>query len=292
MEYFLEQSLNGLALGCVYALIALGFSMVYGVLKFLNFAHSEVFTVGVFAVYFVFSWGAETNLPPWVIVLTGLMAGCVISGIVAILIERIAYRPIRSAPTVSVFLSAIGMSVILQIIGVKIFGAATRGIPEFELGLSPRVFAILVLVISFLILRYLVQNTTLGLQLRAVSEKADTARLMGINPEKSIMFAFLLGGLFAGVAALIWATSYGTVHPQMGFHPGLKCFIIAVLGSIGRLEGTFIVGVALGLIETYIGAYLPSDISMLRDPLVFLILFVALVVKPNGIFGSTVSEKV
>ena len=284
--------MNGLALGAIYALIALGFSTVYGVLKFLNFAHAEVFTCGVFAVYLAFNWGVHIDLHPWLIIASGLLAGCITSGVVAVLIERIAYKPLRSAPTVAVFLSAIGMSVILQIVGIKIFGAATRGIPVIEIGTSPRIFAIIVLCLSFFVLRFIVHNTSIGLQLRAVSERPETSLLMGINPEKSILFAFFLGGLFAGVAALVWATSYGTVHPQMGFHPGLKCFIIAVVGSIGRLEGTFIVGVGLGLIETYIGAYLPSDLSSMRDPLVFLLLFAALVFKPNGILGRPTYEKV
>jgi len=292
MEYFLDQSFNALALGSVYALIALGFSVVYGVLKFLNFAHSEVFTTGVFTVYFVFQAGLKFNVPPELLVVLALAASCLLSISIAILIERLAYRPLRSAPPVSVFMSAIGVSVILQIIGVKFFGAATRGIPDINLGVEPRLMAVILLIFSFIALKYIVNFTDTGLRLRAVSENSSTAVLMGISPDKSIILAFGIGGLFSGVASLVWALSYSTVHPQMGFVIGMKCFIIAVLGSIGKLEGVFVVGIALGFLETLISAYLPSEISLLKEPIVFSILIMTLVAYPQGIFGSIRGEKV
>jgi len=293
MAYFVEQLGNGLSLGCIYALIALGFAMVYGVLKFLNFAHSEVFTAGTFIAYFTLR-ALIPRMGEWpllVLCLTLAAAGAG-AGVIALLLERVAYRPLRGGSPMTALLSAIGVSILLQNVGIHLFSAHTRGFPALNLPIGPRTFAVMMLAVSLVVLHTIVYRTDIGIRMRAVAEKAETAILMGIAPNRVIATVFFLGGMFAGVAGVVWGTVYGTVHPQMGFHPGLKAFVIAVVGSIGHVMGTFIIGIALGVIEALFNAYLPASVSGYRDTLVFGTLLVTLALRPQGIFGKPGPSKV
>ena len=293
MAYFLDQFVNGLSLGCVYALIALGFAMVYGILRFLNFAHSEVFTTGAFLGYFVLQGMGEFAASRSSLALAAaLVVAGLGAGLLALLIERVAYRPLRGRPKVEALLTAIGVSVVLQNVGIHLFSARTRGYPEIHLAVAPRPFAIMVLAASYAVLHILVFRTDIGLRMRAVAEDPETAQLMGIDPNRSVMTAFFVGGLFAGVAGVTWGLVYGTVNPQMGFYPGLKAFIIAVIGGIGSLRGTFLIGIGLGIVEALAGGYLPSALSGFRDTFLFAALIGVLVWKPTGFFGTTEPARV
>jgi len=289
MEYLFDQLVNGLSLGCVYALVALGFAMVFGVLRLLNFAHSEIFTTGAFIGYFVLrELSAGLAGSPLLLVGVAMLVAALGAGGLAVLIERVAYRPLRDYPGVTVLLTAIGISILLQNVGIRAFSAHTRGYPDVPLPLEPKQVALIVLVSSFILLYQLVYHTQIGIQMRALAEDLNTAQLMGIDPSRIITLVFFIGGVFAGIAGVVWGLVYGTIHPQMGFYPGLKAFIIAVVGSIGSLTGTFLAGVGLGLAEALLSAYLPSALSAYRDPLIFALLIAVLVLKPLGIGRSTV----
>lgn len=293
MAYLANQLLNGLSLGCVYALVALGFAMVYGVLRFLNFAHSEIFTAGTFIAFFTLR-GLSPALAgsPLLMVGAAMLAAGLGAGSLAVLVERMAYRPLRDSPGTAVLLAAIGVSILLQNLGIHAFSAHTRGFPAVALPIPPKQAALAILTLSFALLYVLVHRTSIGIAMRAVAEDADVARLMGIDPGRIVSMVFFLGGFFAGIAGVVWGLVYGTVQPQMGFYPGLKAFIIAVVGSIGNLTGTLVAGVCLGLTESLLTAYLPAGLSAYRDPFLFAVLIAALVWKPAGFFGSREAVKV
>lgn len=293
MSYFLDQLLNGASLGTIYALVAMGFAMVYGVLKLLNFAHSEIFAASTFVAYFSLNWFLEA-IPGHDLsaVLLSLLVAASAGGMLAVLIERIAYRPLRDQQRLMVLLTAIGVSSLLQNIGIQVFSGHTRGFPAVALPVSPKMFALFVLLGSYTFLILVVYRTDFGIRMRAVSEKSHVLELMGISPEPYIVGAFLLGGFFAGFAGVVWGVVYGTVSPTMGFYPGLKAFIIAVIGGIGSLSGTLLVGLSLGIIEAMVAGYLPSEYSGLRDSVVFLMLLGILSLRPHGLFGHTLVEKV
>jgi len=293
MAYLLDQIVNGLSLGCIYALIALGFAMVFGVLRFLNFAHSEVFTAGSFIGYFVLHrLSPRLGSSPFLLVGLAMLAAGLGAGALAVLVERFAYRPLRGYSGVTVLLSAIGVSILLQNLGIHALSAHTRGYPGVALPITPKQLALIILVLSFTLLFVLVNRTPIGTQMKAVAEDRRTAQLMGIDPARVIALVFFLGGFFAGIAGVVWGLVYGAIHPQMGFYPGLKAFIIAVVGSIGSLTGTFLAGVCLGVAESLLSAYLPSTLSAYRDPIVFTLLIAALVWKPSGILGKPTIVKV
>lgn len=293
MSYLGDQLVNGLSLGSVYALIALGFAMVYGVLRFLNFAHSEVFMAGTFVAYFSLL-GLLPIFPAWPLLVTFAALGLAGLGaaLLAVLIERVAYRALRGQPKVTALLTAIGVSMLLQNLGIHFLSAHTRGFPRVDLPLPPRLFAVLILLSSYAVLHWLIYRTDAGTRMRAVAEDADTVELMGLNPAWYVLVAFFVGGAFAGVAGITWGVVYGTVHPQMGFYPGLKAFIIAVVGGVGHLKGTFLVGIALGVIEALFAGYVPTELSGYRDSLVFALLLGVLIWKPAGVFGSDEAPKV
>ena len=293
MNYFFNQLLNGLSGGTIYALIALGFVMVYGVLGFLNFAHSEIFTIGVFTAYFTSHWALKI----WpnsgeVILLFSAASSIVVCSFSAILLERMAYRPLYGKPKIYVLLTAIGISIFLQKIGVRFFGAQKRAFPVFPLAITPEVFATIVLIVSFMGLWVFINHTILGIKMRAVAESPETARLMGCNPNKIAVLVFILGGAFAGIAGVVWGCVYGTVHPEMGFSIGLKAFIIAVIGGRNHLIGVFLFGICLGVIEALISAYIPSTHSQWQSVIVLLLLMAMLMVRPQGLFSCSVPRKV
>ncbi len=293
MTYLIDQLLNGISIGSVYALIALGFAMVYGVLKFLNFAHSEVFTFGAYLAYFTFhSLHPYLGDRPITLLLIAMGAAAIGAGTLAVAVERIAYRPLREQPAITVLLTAIGVSIVLQNLGLQALTAHTRGFPVLDLPTSPQQTALIILLLSFGLLHVLIYHSSIGIQMRAVAEDPEVAKLMGFDPDRVIIFVFFVGGFFAGIAGVTWGLVYGTVHPQMGFLPGLKSFIIAVVGSAGSLTGTFLIGLSLGIAEALVAGFLPSELSAFRDAIVFILLTAAIVWKPQGIFGNSVPEKV
>jgi len=293
MRYLADQVLNGLSLGCVYALLAIGFAMVFGVLKLLNFAHSEIFATGAFIGYFALRWlTPDFAGSPLLLLLAAIMIAGSGAGVLAMIIEKVAYRPLRDYRGEGVLLTAIGVSIAIQNIGIQFFSAHARGYPPLELPFPPKAVAVVILVLSFLLLYGLIHWTSLGLEVRAIAEDLSTSRLLGISPPRLVTLTFFVGGFFAGVAGVVWGIVYGVIHLQMGFYPGLKSFIIAVIGSIGDLPGTFVAGIGLGLLECLLAAYLPPPISAYRDPLTLSLLLALLVWKPHGILGSSEPEKV
>ena len=372
MAYFLEQLLNGLSLGCIYAFIALGYTMVYGIIRLINFAHGEFFMVGAFVGYFVLTMAGIEMLPlPHPLPMVGAMLAALLlagaaSALLAVVTERLAYRPLQGASRIAALLTALGVSLLLQNLGIQVFTAEQKGFPEprrhipmaqaeaydgavfggsayviFEVEsvvggttevrevLSPpgqpfsaaaldgyrgrkrggepirgfyvdqpiptttqKLAIIASLVISFLGLWVLVHRTQLGRAMRAVSYNPEAARLMGIDSARVISATFFIGALLAGVGGVIWGVRYGKVEPFMGFLPGLKAFIAAVIGGIGSLPGAVLGGLALGVLEALIPAYLPSEYTGYKDAGAFVALILILMVKPSGLLGRFEGDKV
>lgn len=311
MQEFLQQMINGLSVGAVYALIAVGYTMVYGVLRLINFAHGDVFMVGAFAGLFAAtSWfGLARGAPWWVALPLVLVTAMGVCAGLGFLIERFAYRPLRDQPRLTVLITAIGVSMFLEF-GAQhpnIFGATPRPFPDLlppagagaaeaaaaeGIVISTVDIVIFVLTITLmLVLSYLVKFTRTGMALRAVSHRFDTAMLMGINTDRIISYTFILGSALAAVAGVLWGIKYRQIDPLMGLIPGLKAFIAAVLGGIGNIPGAVVGAFVLGLTEVMVVAYLPGG-SQYRDGVAFVILIVILLVKPSGLFGKHVAEKV
>ncbi|MCC7386820.1 MAG: branched-chain amino acid ABC transporter permease [Deltaproteobacteria bacterium] len=301
MTEFVQQLVNGLSNGAIYALIALGYTMVYGILKLINFAHGEVFMVGAFAGLMV-QRGVGTQLGVWVLLLAIVAAG-VAGGTVAFLIERIAYRPLRKKPRIIALITAIGVSIFIQ----NVVALLTRAAPYFwqpvfvAEGSETALYAIEPFVTYadafviggalalMLLLQYIVYGTKMGKAMRAVSQNLDVASLMGINVNRVIAFTFVLAGGLAGAGAVLVGQKNGSVNYIMGLMPGLKAFVAAVLGGIGSVPGALAGGLILGFAETFVAAYLSSSY---RDAIAFAVLIAVLLVRPSGIFGKYVPEKV
>lgn len=296
MTEFLQQLLNGLSLGAIYALIALGYTMVYGVLRFINFAHSDVFMVGAFIGYYVGQHVPSGTLGGGLLVLVAAMAGCAVLGIT---IERLAYRPLRSAPTLNVLITAIGVSLLLQYTGQLLFGATPRTFPavlpatNFQLGTlvvsSNQLVVIGVAVTLMLVLQLIVFRTKIGTAMRAVSLNPRAAQLVGVNNNVVISFTFGLGSALAGAGGVLYALNYPSIDPLMGVLPGLKAFVSAILGGIGNIPGAALGGLLLGTVETFIGG---SQYSTYKDAIAFGILIVILLFRPAGLLGKLTVEKV
>ena len=296
MVEFLQQLLNGLSLGAIYALIALGYTMVYGVLRFINFAHSDVFMVGAFVGYYLGRcvpagtfWGAS-------VVLVGAMASCAVLGMT---IERLAYRPLRGAPTLNVLITAIGVSLLLEYSGQVFFGAAPRSfppvVPSAQLSLGGLVLSsnqlVVILGTAALMwaLRLVVLRTRIGMAMRAVSLNPQAARLVGVNNDVIISFTFGLGSALAGAGGVLYAINYPSIDPLMGVMPGLKAFVCAVLGGIGNIPGAALGGLILGTTETFVGG---SSWSTYKDAIAFAVLILILLLRPGGLLGRPTIEKV
>ena len=296
MAEFLQQLLNGLSLGAIYALIALGYTMVYGVLRFINFAHSDVFMVGAFIGYFAGRIVPEGTLWGGLVVLLAAMAGCAVLGM---LIERLAYRPLRGAPTLNVLITAIGVSLLLEYSGQVFFGAAPRTFPailpsaNFTLGglvLSSNQLVVIVVAVLLMIgLELIVHRTKIGMAMRAVSLNPRAAQLVGVNNDVVISFTFGLGSALAAAGGVLYALNYPSIDPLMGVMPGLKAFVAAVLGGIGNIPGAVVGGLVMGVAEVLVTGYLSPTY---RDAIAFVLLIVILLVRPAGIFGKAVAEKV
>jgi branched-chain amino acid transport system permease protein len=310
MDIFLQQIVNGLVLGSIYALIALGYTMVYGVLGIINFAHGEVLMIGAMVSLSLLRliMGLTSGLPGWLtllIVLPVTMAFC--AGL-SYWIERIAYRPLRNAPRLAPLISAIGMSILLQTIAMLIWSRNPMTYPQLlpsspiELGATGATITgkeIVIIVTALIVmcgLLFLVEKTKLGRAMRATAEQTQIASLMGVNPNRVISITFMLGGALAGLAGVMIASNYGNVHFYMGFIPGLKAFTAAVLGGIGNLQGAMLGGLLLGLIESlgagYIGELTGGVFgSNYQDIFAFLVLILVLVLRPTGLLGEKVSDR-
>ncbi len=299
---FLQQCVNGLSWGAIYALIAVGYTMVYGVLQLINFAHGDVYMIGAMTGFYAAGWLGIGQNPTWIGFFILLLAAMVICAVLGVLIERIAYRPLRNQPRLNALITAIGVSMFLEFGGQRIFGATPQAFPVAVLPLIGWQWVIggvvitgvdlLICVMTLLlmvILWVLVMHTRTGMALRAVSFRFDTASLMGINPDRIISFAFILGSALAGVAGILVAFRAPKVDPLMGLIPGIKAFVAAVLGGIGSIPGAVAGGLLLGLTEVFVAGYLDSQY---RDAVAFVILIVILLVKPSGLFGQNVVEKV
>ena len=298
MSEFIQQLINGLSLGSIYALIALGYTMVYGILKFINFAHGEVFMLGAFTGYFLAQWfGVDTgNLTMAIIILLLTM---VITAVIGVVIEKLAYKPLRRASKLTVLITAIGVSLFLQYSGQLIFGAAPRSFPTiindviFDIAgvkiSSNQIVVIISSVLLMLALRVIVMKTKIGTSVRAVSNNMTAASLMGININNTISFTFILGSSLAGAAGILYSINYPSIDPLMGLLPGLKAFIAAVLGGIGNFPGAVLGGVLIGSVETLTVGYISPTF---RDAVAFAILIIILIFKPTGLLGKKEIEKV
>ncbi len=296
MSEFLQQLLNGLSLGAIYALIALGYTMVYGVLRFINFAHSDVFMVGSFLGYFAGKLVPEHTLWGGFAVLLAAMLGCAVLGMT---IERLAYRPLRGAATLNVLITAIGVSLLLEYSGQVFFGAAPRTFPEvfpvknFQLGaltLSSSQLAVIVVATGLMFaLQFIVHRTKIGTAMRAVSLNPRAAQLVGVNNDVVISFTFGLGSALAGAGGILYALNYPSIDPLMGVMPGLKAFVAAVLGGIGNIPGAALGGLLLGTVETFVSG---SQWSTYKDAIAFGILIAILLFRPAGLLGKFTVEKV
>jgi len=308
MDIFLQQILNGLVLGSVYALVALGYTMVYGILGLINFAHGEVVMVGALTALSVTSalMAANVGLPAPLIALVALLVAIVVCMTLGFTIERIAYRPLRRAPRLAPLITAIGVSILLQTLAMLIWGRRYHTVPPI-LPPTPHSIAgatitnvqILIIVVSALImggLLMLVHFTKLGRAMRATAENPTVAGLMGVNINRIISATFMIGSALAAVAGVLVSTNYGIAHYYMGFILGLKAFTAAVLGGIGNLGGAMLGGLLLGLIES-LGAGYIGDLtggflgSHYQDVFAFLVLILVLVFRPTGLLGERVSER-
>ncbi len=301
MTELLQQLINGLALGSILALIALGYTMVYGILRFINFAHGDVFMLGAFAGFYLAPRIALVVPLPSLVgglaVMVIAMAFCAALGVV---IERFAYRPLRRQPKLTMLITAIGVSLFLENTGQFVFGAAPKKFPQI-LPVSPlpklgglsfnsnQIIVILVTTLLMIALRFIVLRTRMGRAMRAVSFNPEAAALMGVNTNVVISFTFALGSALAAAAGILFAMNYPSIDPLMGILPGLKAFVAAVLGGIGNLPGAALGGVIIGVTETLVSGYISSTY---RDAIAFAVLILILLVKPSGLLGKKEVDKV
>jgi branched-chain amino acid transport system permease protein len=293
---FLQQLINALSLGAIYALLALGYTMVYGILRFINFAHADVFMVGSFVGYFAARHVPAGTIWGGLVVLLAAMGTCAVLGMI---IERFAYRPLRGAPTLNVLITAIGMSLLLEYGVQLLFGSTPRHFPsvfpatQFQLGgLTVSSNQLIVITVTALLLgglQRIVFHTRLGAAMRAVSVNPRAAQLVGINLNTVVAFTFALGSALAGAGGVLYALNYPSIDPFMGVMPGLKAFVAAILGGIGNLPGAALGALILGGAETLIGG---SAYSTYKDAIAFGLLIVIMLFRPAGLLGRAAVEKV
>ncbi len=308
MDIFFQQVINGLVLGSMYALVALGYTMVYGIVNLINFAHGEVLMVGALTSWTVIGvlQTVAPGLPGPLLLLLALTAACVAAAVLNVVIERVAYRRLRTAPKLATLITAIGMSILLQTVAMIVWKPNYKPYPTLlsaepiHLGgvvITPTQVAILVVTVcALLVLSYIVNGTRLGRAMRATAENPRVASLMGVNPDQVIAATFALGAVLAAIAGVMWASNYGTVQHAMGFLPGLKAFTAAVFGGIGNLAGAVVGGVLLGLIEAigsgYIGELTGGVLgSHYADIFAFVVLIAMLTLRPSGLLGERVADR-
>ncbi|MBP2633333.1 MAG: ABC-type transporter, integral rane subunit [Firmicutes bacterium] len=292
LEQLIQQLINGVSLGSIYALIALGYTMVYGIIKLINFAHGDIYMIGAYAGFFA---TANLGLP----FVPALILSMVVAGLIGMLIERMAYRPLRHAPKIAVLITAIGISLLLEYGGMLVFTPQPRTFPNvlesvtYHMGPfvvnSQQIIILVVSVVLMVILTYVVQKTIIGKAMRAVSFDTDAAQLMGIDVDRIISATFGIGSALAAAAGVLVGIYYNSIDPLMGIMPGLKAFVAAVLGGIGIIPGAMAGGVILGVIEALVSGFISSTF---RDAAAFAILIIILLFKPSGLFGKNVREKV
>ncbi len=288
--YFLSQLFNGIKLGSVYAMVAIGYSMVYGILRLINFAHGDIMTVGVYTILVLFT---TYGLPLWLTIIISITLAIIV-GLTA---ERVAYRPLRSSGEETTLISSLAVSILIQNIIVMVFSPQRVAfhLPDYLSKLhtfgtvrlsTMNIITFVAVFVILIALSYMIKNTRVGMAMRACSDNMNAARLMGINITTIIIIAFAIGSALAALSGLMLAGEYKTIDPLMGFVPGLKAFCAAVLGGIGSLGGAVLGGFILGIIEMLFAGLMPTEITPYRDAFVFLVLILVLLVKPNGILGS------
>ena len=289
---FLSNLISGLSLGSIYALIALGYTMVYGIAKMLNFAHGDIIMVGAFTIIVSIS---TCGLPVWVALILSVVM-CTVLGVVT---ERVAYKPLRKSEPLTVLITAIGVSYLLQNLALLIFGSSQKSFPSIfdissvhigDLSMSgDSVVTLAVTIIIMIALSLFINKTRAGKAMRAVSEDKEAAELMGISVNKTISLTFAIGSALAAVAGVFYGATYGFIGPYTGSMPGIKAFVAAVFGGIGSIPGAMIGGLLLGVLESLSKAYISTELS---DAIVFASLIVVLLVKPTGLLGKVIKEKV
>ena len=289
---FIEQLINGLRTGSIYALIAIGYTMVYGIAKMINFAHGDIIMVGAYALYFSIS---VLGLP----VPAALLLTVIVCSVLGVLIEKIAYKPLRKAPPLAVLITAIGMSFFLQSSSLLIFGSTPipfqSVIPNENIKVGPvtisgiTLVTLIVTAVAMILLTLFINKTKLGSAMRAVSEDKGAAELMGINVNSTISMTFAIGSALAAVAGILYISQYQSMKPTLGALPGIKAFVAAVLGGIGSIPGAMLGGILLGLIESVSKAYISTELA---DAIVFGVLIVVLLFRPSGLLGKKKIVKV
>jgi branched-chain amino acid transport system permease protein len=301
MQTLFQNLLNGIAAGSIYALIALGYTMVYGILKLINFAHGDVFMIGSFVGFYTGNFLSKNNAEAPTLVNAGIamLLSMIICGLLGYLNERIAYRPLRNAPRIASLITAIGVSFLLEYGGQFVFGPDPKFFPTLvekkliHLGsvvtTNYQLIVLGVAIVFMALLQYIVYGTKFGRAMRAVSFNFETASLMGIPTDRVITMTFVLGSMLAAVAGILYGLSYPKIDPLMGIMPGLKAFVAAVLGGIGNVPGAVVGGLVIGIVEAFVGG---SQFSNYRDAIAFVILIVILLFRPSGLFGKYEPEKV
>lgn len=288
----MQQLINGLSLGSVYALLALGYTMVYGVIKLINFAHGDVYMLGAFWGYYVIRfWHVNFFI--------ALISAMILTAVCGVVIEFLAYRPLRHAPRITALITAIGVSYFLENIMSYMFGASARNFPQaikvhtYHLGgFSISNVQVLIMVVALILmaaLQLIIKQTKMGKAMRAVAVDPDAAQLMGINPNHVISFTFALGSALAGAGGVLIGLYYNSIDPLMGMVPGIKAFVAAVVGGIGSIPGASIGGFLIGILETMVQAI---GLSAYKDAAVYIVLIIILLVRPSGLFGKKGKEKV
>ena len=308
MDILLQQIINGLVLGSMYALIALGYTMVYGIINLINFAHGEVMMVGALTSWSIIGLMQESmpGTPGYIILIVALLISCVVCATLNFAIEKVAYRPLRNSPKLAPMLTAMGMSILLQTLAMILWKPTYKSYPTLlpntpiEVGgalISPTQIVILgFTAVSLATLMWVVNHTKLGRAMRATSENPRVAALMGVKPDMVISATFIIGAVLAAIAGVMYASNYGTAQHAMGFLPGLKAFTAAVFGGIGNLAGAVVGAILLGLIESigagYIGALTGGVLgSHYSDIFAFIVLIIVLTLRPSGLLGERVADR-
>ena len=292
---FMQQLANAACLGSLYSLIAIGYTMVYGILRLINFAHGDIFMLGG---YFAFYLMGSAFMPWWV----ALVIAIALSALFGMFLERMAYRPLRDSPRISLMISAIGASFLIENLCVVLFSGRPKSFPSIRLFdtvvnfgsvsvLSVSLFIPVITAIMLVVLLFVVHKTKTGMAMRAVSTDVEAARLMAIDVNLVISITFGIGSALAGLGGIMWAAKYPQLNPLMGIMPGLKCFIAAVIGGIGNIGGAVLGGFLLGFIEIMVAAFLPQ-LTGYRDAFSFVLLILVLLLKPDGLLGKRLSVKV
>jgi len=294
LSTLIQQLINGITLGSIYALISLGYTMVYGIIKLINFAHGDIFMVGAYIAFLSVAY-LKLGLIP------SLLISMIFCSVLGILIEKFAYKPLRNSPRIAALITAIGVSLLLENLMQIIMGADSRVFPRLVTEKNyhlfqgrivinnKQIYLLIITILLMIILNFVVKKTKIGKAMRAVSQDMDAARLMGINVDTTISYTFAIGSALAAAAGVLVGLYYNTINPLMGVLPGLKAFIAAVFGGIGIIPGAMLGGFSLGIIETLVSGY---GSSMYKDAVAFALLILILIIKPSGLLGKNIKEKV